>query len=224
MPLKDLPAAQRPRERLLAHGPQALADAELLALLLRSGLPGQDVLSLAQLLLDRFGGWPGLLAAPPGALAQVKGLGPAKQAELAAVMEIARRSLHAQLQQRPLMADHQVLHDWLRSHLGTLEHEALWALFVDTQLRLIAAEPMFRGSLRGTEVHPRELAKRALALNAAGLFIAHNHPSGNAEPSSADEWVTGRIRDALALLDVRLHDHFIVAGNTIVSLAQRGLV
>jgi DNA repair protein RadC len=224
MAFKDLPAHARPRERLLTHGAGALGDAELLALLLRSGTAQMDVLALAQHLLMHFGGIAGLVNAPEAALGQIKGLGPAKRAELLAVLEIARRSFAAQARERPLLNEPAVLADLLRSHLSGLEHEQVLVIFLDTQLRLLRLEPMFRGGLSSSEVHPREVVKRALALNAAAVVLAHNHPSGLATPSLADERLTQQMKQALALVDVRLLDHFIVAGSEVASLAQRGLL
>ncbi|MBL8276011.1 MAG: DNA repair protein RadC [Pelomonas sp.] len=224
MPLTHLPPDARPREKLLARGPQALADAELLALLLRTGVQGTSVLQLAQGLLDRFGGWAGLLAADVRDLAQVKGLGPAKRAEIAAVLEITRRSLDQRLADKPAMSDVASVKTYLRLHLGGLGHEVFAVLFLDAQLKLITLETLFQGSLTSTTVHPREVVKRALALGAASVVLAHNHPSGVAEPSRADEMLTRRLSDALALVDVRVVDHFIVGAGDVVSFAERGLL
>lgn len=224
MPLTHLPPDARPREKLLARGPQALADAELLALLLRTGVQGTSVLQLAQGLLDRFGGWAGLLAADVRDLAQVKGLGPAKRAEIAAVLEITRRSLDQRLAEKPAMSDVASVKTYLRLHLGGLGHEVFAVLFLDAQLKLITLETLFQGSLTSTTVHPREVVKRALALGAASVVLAHNHPSGVAEPSRADEMLTRRLSDALALVDVRVVDHFIVGAGDVVSFAERGIL
>ncbi|NCT84593.1 MAG: JAB domain-containing protein [Comamonadaceae bacterium] len=224
MPLTHLPPDARPREKLLARGPAALADAELLALLLRTGIPGQPVLQLAQSLLDRFGGWAGLLAAGVQDLGKVKGLGPAKRAEIAAVLEIARRSLNQRLAEKPAMSDVDAVKAYLRLQLGGLGHEVFAVLFLDAQLRLIAMETLFTGSLTSTTVHPREVVKRALALGAAATILAHNHPSGVAEPSRADELLTRQLGQALALVDVRVVDHLVVGAGEVVSLAERGLM
>ncbi len=224
MALRDLPPDARPREKLLARGPAALADAELLALLLRTGLPGLSVLAMAQALLDRFGGWQGLMSASVADLAQVKGLGPAKRAEIAAVLEIARRSLGEQLTQRTVLSDPRVMQDYLRLHLGALGHEVFAVVFLDAQLRLIAMEPMFRGTLSHTAVHPREVVKRALALSASAVILAHNHPSGVAEPSHADELLTRQLIAALALVEVRVLDHIVVGQSGSVSMVERGLL
>lgn len=224
MPLDQLPPDARPREKLLARGPAALADAELLALVLRTGVEGQGVLQWAQALLDRFGGLGGLLAAEPQALAHVKGMGPAKRAELAAVLELARRSLAVRLAAAPVFDSPQAVKDYLQLQLAGRPHEVFAVLFLDSQQRLIVFEELFRGTLAQTSVHPREVVKRALALNAAAAILAHNHPSGVAEPSRADEALTHTLKAALALVDVRVLDHIVVAHGGVVSFAERGLL
>ncbi|MEY8877718.1 MAG: DNA repair protein RadC [Leptothrix sp. (in: b-proteobacteria)] len=222
--MKDLPAALRPREKLLAQGAAALADAELLALLLRTGVQGTGVLQLAGNLLAQFDGIGGLLRADAVALKAVKGLGPAKRAELQAVLELARRAIASELTQRPVFDSPQAVRDYLRLQLGRLDHEVFAVLFLDAQHRLIAYEPLFRGTLSQTSVYPREVLKRALAHNAAALILAHNHPSGVAEPSRADEYLTQSLKAALALVDVRVLDHFVVGQAEVVSFAERGLL
>jgi DNA repair protein RadC len=222
--LKDMPAQARPREKLLARGPAALADAELLALLLRTGLKGTGVLQLAEQLLDRFGSISGLLHAGHGRLAEVKGMGPAKRAELSAVLELARRALAAQLETRPVFDSPGAVRDYLQLHLGQLEHEQFGVLFLDAQHRLLVFEVLFRGSLTQTSVYPREVVKRALALNAAAVILAHNHPSGVAEPSRADEFLTRTLKSALDLVDVKVLDHLVVGRGAVVSFAERGLM
>ena len=224
MTLKDLPADARPREKLLARGPAALADAELLALLLRTGLPGQGVLVLAQNVLDLCGGLAGLLHAEPAALARVRGLGPAKRAELAAVLEIARRALLQQLEARPVLAAMAQVKDYVSLQLRNLPHEMFAVLFLDSQHRLIRLEEMFRGTLTQTSVYPREVVKRALELHAGAVILAHNHPSGMTEPSRADQVLTERLKAALQLVDVRVLDHLVVAGPCVTSFAERGLL
>lgn len=225
MSLKDLPADARPREKLLQRGPQALADAELLALLLRTGIAGTGVLQLAQQVLDAFGGFAGLLRATPDDLKRIKGLGgPAKRAELAAVIEIARRSLAQPLATAPVFDRPQAVKDYVALHLRGLPHEVFAVLFLDTQHRLLALEELFRGTLAQTSVYPREVVKRALALNAGAAILAHNHPSGTAEPSRADEFLTAQIKSALQLVDVRLLDHLVVGGNDVLSFVERGLL
>ena len=224
MLLKDLPQEARPREKLLSRGAAALSDAELLALLLRSGIQGKIVLQLAQELVDRFGGVAGLLHTPAEALKTVKGLGPAKRAELVAVLELARRALAQELMQKPLFNTPQAVRDYLQLQLGGLHHEVFAVLFLDSQHRLIALEEMFRGTLTQTSVYPREVVKQALTLNASSVVLAHNHPSGTAQPSRADEALTHTLKAALALVDVRVLDHFVVTASQAVSMAELGLV
>jgi DNA repair protein RadC len=224
MPLHHLPADARPREKLLARGSAALADSELLALLLRTGLPGVDVMQRAEQLLQQFGGLPGLLRAGDAQLKGIKGLGPAKRAELAAVLELARRVLAQQLTQAPVFESPQGVKDYLALHMGGLQHEEFMVLFLDTRHRLLAARTLFRGTLDHTSVHPREVAREALALGAGAVILAHNHPSGIAEPSQADELITTRLREALALVDIRVLDHIVVGDGVCVSFAERGLL
>ena len=202
MVLKDIPADARPREKLLAQGAAALADAELIALLLRTGLLHTDVASLAQ----------------------VKGLGPAKRAELAAVIELARRALVQELTQRPVFDAPTKVKQYLQLQLGSREHEVFAVLFLDARHQLLRLEEMFRGTLTQTSVYPREVVKRALDLNAAAVILAHNHPSGAAEPSRADEYLTQALVSALKLVDVRVLDHFVVGQAEVVSFAERGLL
>lgn len=222
--LRGLPADARPREKLLSRGPSALGDAELLALLLRTGLPGKHVLQLAQELLDRFGGLAGLLHTSADALRQVKGLGPAKRAEVVAVLELARRALAQELQSRPLFDSPRAVRDYLQLQLGARAHEVFAVLYLDSQNRLIALEELFRGTLTQTSVYPREVVLRALHHHAAAVVLTHNHPSGVAEPSRADESLTQSLKAALSLVDVRVLDHFIVTRNQAVSMAECGLI
>ncbi|MEN9418504.1 MAG: repair protein RadC [Pseudomonadota bacterium] len=216
------PAALRPRERLLAHGPQALADVELLALLLRTGCRGRSVLQVAQAALDRLGGVAGLAGLP--ALADLPGLGPAKQATLAAVFELARRALAEPLRTAPVFTAPAQVRHYLMLELGALPHEVFAVLFLDSQHRLIALRTLFRGTLAQTSVYPREVVKEALACNAGAVVLAHNHPSGTAEPSRADEFLTQTLKSALALVDVRVLDHIVVGRGQSVSFAERGLL
>ena len=222
--MKDLPADQRPREKLLARGPTALADAELLALLLRTGLPGEGVLKVAERLLAQFGQFAGLLNIQPEDLKAVRGLGPAKRAELMAVMEMARRALAQQVASQPVFDAPQAVKDYVALHLGGRGQEVFAVLFLDAQHRLIRLETMFTGTLAQTSVYPREVVKRALVLNAGAVILAHNHPSGMAEPSRADEYLTQTLKTALALVDVRVLDHLVVGQGQVVSLAERGLI
>ncbi|MBK8664987.1 MAG: DNA repair protein RadC [Burkholderiales bacterium] len=225
MPLKDLPPDARPREKLLARGPGALSDAELLALLLRTGLAGKSVLQLAQELLDEFGGIAGLLHAGADDLKRIKGLGgSAKRAELVAVLELARRALAQQLRDQPIFDSPTAVKDYLRLQLAPRPHEVFAALFLDTQHRLIALEELFRGTLTQTSVYPREVVLRALHHHAAAVVLAHNHPSGSVQPSRADEALTQQLKAALALVDVRVLDHIIVAPGEALSMAEKGLV
>ena len=208
----------------MARGPGALADAELLALLLRTGLPGQGVLALAEALLQHFEGFAGLLHAGVDDFRAIKGLGPAKRAELTAVLELARRSLARQLEQQPVFDTPDRVKNYLRLQLGARPHEVFAVLFLDAQNQLLKMEEMFRGTLTQTSVYPREVVKRALGLNAAAVVFAHNHPSGVAEPSRADEYLTQTLKSALALVDVRVLDHLVVGRRDVVSFAERGLL
>ncbi|MES2979603.1 MAG: DNA repair protein RadC [Pseudomonadota bacterium] len=224
MLLKDLPQDARPREKLLARGAAALSDAELLALLLRSGIRGKNVLVLAQELVDTFGGMAGLLHTQADGLKKVKGMGPAKRAELVAVLELSRRALQQQLEQKPLFDTPHAVGDYLKLHLGPRPHEVFAVMFLDSQHRLITLEELFRGTLTQTSVYPREVVQHALGHGAASVVLAHNHPSGSAKPSRADEALTQTLKAALALIDVRVLDHFIVTRNEAVSMAELGLV
>lgn len=224
MTIKDWPEDERPRERLLAHGPQVLSDAELIALFLRTGTAGRTALDLGREALARFGGLSGLLAAAPAELTSIPGLGPAKSAQLQAVLELARRSLREDVRRDSVLGSPAAVRDYLRLTLARREHEVFMALFLDAQNRLLVAEELFRGTLTQTSVYPREVVKRALALNAAAVILAHNHPSGVAEPSRSDEMLTANLRQALAMVDVRVLDHLIVAGAAMVSFAERGLL
>ncbi len=222
--LKDLPAAMRPREKLLSQGPTALADAELLALLLRTGLKGLGVLQMAEGMLNQLGGVPGLLQADDKRLRRIRGLGPAKRAELLAVTELARRGLLGQLREAPVFNAPQRAKDYLQLQIGALPHEVFCVLFLDAQHRLIVCEELFRGTLTQTSVYPREVVKQALLHNAASVVLAHNHPSGTLEPSRADELLTQSLKSSLQLVDVRVLDHFVVSHTGVMSFAERGLL
>ncbi|MET0544270.1 MAG: DNA repair protein RadC [Variovorax sp.] len=225
MAFKDLPADMRPREKLIARGPGALGDAELLALLLRTGVAGKNVLQMSQELLDAFGGIAGLLHTGVDDLKRVKGLGgPAKRAELTAVLELARRALAERLKERQVFDSPDAVKHYLQLHIGARPHEVFAALFLDAQHRLIALEELFRGTLTQTSVYPREVVVRALHHQAAAVVLAHNHPSGGVEPSRADEALTQTLKAALSLVDVRVLDHVIVAAGRTLSMAERGLV
>ena len=224
MGLKQLPTDQRPREKLLARGAAALADTELLALLLRTGIAGHDVFALSQQVLDDFDGFHGLLHTGPEALKRVKGLGPAKRAEIVAVMEMARRALAQQIRVAPVFDAPGKVKDYLALNLGGRAQEVFAVLFLDGQHRLIVLQEMFHGTLTQTSVYPREVVKAALAHNAGAVILAHNHPSGVAEPSRADEYLTATLKTALAMVDVRVLDHLVVGRGQVVSLAERGLL
>ena len=217
-------AGDRPRERLHTRGAGALSDAELLSLVLGPGVAGFGAVGVAQLLLSRFGSLAGLLAAPVAEIAAVRGVGPAKSAGLAAMVELVRRSLTEVAAERDALQSPQAVRDYLRLALAARPYEVFVGLFLDSQNRLLAAEELFRGTLAQTSVYPREVVKAALARNAAAMIFAHNHPSGLAEPSRADELLTLSLKQALALIDVRTLDHFVVAGGRLTSLAERGLL
>lgn len=222
--LKDIPPDARPREKLLASGAGALADAELIALLLRTGFKGTSVLQLAQNLLDHFGGIHGLLRAQADDMKPIKGLGPAKRAELAAVVELARRALAQEMTQKPVFDTPALVKQFLKLQLGGREHEVFAVMFLDAQSRLIKLEEMFRGTLTQTSVYPREVVKRAIALHASAVILAHNHPSGATDPSKADEALTQTLTQALKLIDVRVLDHVVVGVAEAFSFAERGLL
>jgi DNA repair protein RadC len=233
MQLQDLPPETRPREKLLARGAGALSDAELLALLLRTGIKGKGVLQMADELLRLrknsdgqagFDGIAGLLNASAEDLKGVKGLGPAKRAELIAVLELARRALSQQLRAREVFASPNAVRQYLQLHLGARPHEVFAVIFMDVQNRLLAMEEMFRGTLTQTSVYPREVVLRALHHQCAAVVLAHNHPSGSVQPSRADELLTQTLRSALALVDVRVLDHVIVGAGETLSMAERGLL
>ena len=217
-----MPIAERPRERLAARGPAALTDAELVAVVLGTGVRGATALELARAALVRHGGVSGLITA--GARTRTRGFGIARYAQLAAGVELARRAARETLARGETLTSPDVVRDYLRLTLAALEHEVFVGLFLDSQHRLIAAEELFRGTLAQTSVYPREIVKSALTLNAAAVIFAHNHPSGIAEPSRADELLTQSLKSALALIDVRTLDHFVVAGGEVVSFAERGLL
>src|SRR5574343_1024355 len=212
MSLTDRPSSERPREKLLQRGPEILSDSELVAILLRTGLPGQDAIALAHALIEQFGGLYGLLSAPPQALGKTLGLGPAKSAQLIAVLDLARRSLREEMAQGVSLSSVDSVRRYLKLSLASRQFEVFHALWLDARNRLIASEELFRGTLTQTSVYPREVVRRALHHNAAAVIFAHNHPSGVADPSGADELLTNLLQEALGLVDVRVLDHFIVAG------------
>ena len=249
MPLKDLPLDAQPREKLLARGPQALSDVELLAVLLRTGIKGKGVLQMADELLKLkpttpvaaaghvvsdvatapavvagFDGLAGLLDATADDLKRIKGLGPAKRSEIVAVLELARRAMAQRLQERTVFDTPDAVKHYLQLHLSARKHEVFAVLFLDVQNRLLALEEMFQGTLTQTSVYPREVVLRALHHQASAVVLSHNHPSGTVQPSRADEMLTQTLKTTLALIDVRVLDHVIVAPGQALSMAERGLL
>ncbi len=224
MAIRDWPAAERPREKLIEFGAEALSDAELLAIFLRVGVVGKSAVDLARDLLTQFGSLNGIFSASEAELSQVHGIGASKFVQLQAIFEMSRRALTEQLQQKDVFESPKQVHDYLILKLGNLNKEVFLVLFLDAQNRLQASEQMFSGTLTETSVYPREVVKRAMHHNAAGVIFAHNHPSGIAKQSQADEMITKQLKQALALVDVKVLDHFIVAGNLTMSFAERGLL
>ena len=224
MRIADWPVDERPRERLLKLGPGALSEAELLAIFLHTGIAGKSAVELGRDLLQRFGGLHRLFAASLEDVSALRGFGPAKYAQLQAVVEMARRSLSEQIGERDAMTSPRAVREFLTLSLGSRPHEVFVALFLDSQNRLLLSEELFRGTLTQTSVYPREVVKSALRHNAAGVIFAHNHPSGVAEPSRADELLTQTLKQALELVEIKTLDHFIVAGTRTVSFAERGLL
>lgn len=224
MAITDWPASERPREKLLALGVAALSDAELLAIFLRVGVTGKSAVDLARDLLTQFGSLNGIFAAPLTELTLVNGIGSSKYAQLQAIFEMSRRALSEQMQAGDILRSPQQVRDYLRLKLGALTREVFVVLFLDAQNRVVSTEEMFSGTLTQASVYPREVVKRALHHNAAGVIFAHNHPSGLAQQSQADELLTQQLKQALMLIDVRVLDHFIVAGNATLSFSERGLL
>jgi len=224
MPITDWPAQERPRERLLHQGAASLSDAELLAIFLRTGVRGKTAVDLARELLAQFGDLRTLLDADHQKFCRGHGLGLAKYVQLQAVLEMGRRHLRETLARGDVLSSPAATRDYLTAHLRAYPHEVFACLFLDTRHRVISFDELFRGTLDGASVHPREVVKRALQHNAAAVILAHNHPSGVAEPSAADESITRRLKDALALVDIRVLDHFIIGDGQAVSLAERGLL
>ena len=222
MAIRDWPEDARPREKLLKRGAAALTDAELVAVFLRTGVVGKSAVDLGRELLERFGGLGGLCRADRQSACSAPGVGEAKFALLQAVIEMARRTLAEDMHASDALASPQAVRDYLRLVLRNKEYEVFCCVFLDAQNRVIAVEELFRGTLTQTSVYPREIVKRALALNAAAVILAHNHPSGVAEPSAADHSLTRRLAETLALVDVRVLDHFIVAGASSLSFMESG--
>ncbi|WP_421682692.1 DNA repair protein RadC [Stutzerimonas urumqiensis] len=224
MSIRDWPAAERPREKLLEHGAAALSDAELLAIFLRTGVAGFSAVDLARQLLNEFGSLRALLEADLARFSAHLGLGPAKFAQLQAVLEMGRRHLAERMRRDSALESPQAVRDYLTARLRHEPHELFACLFLDAKHRVLAFEVLFHGTIDGASVYPRQVVKRALAHNAAALILAHNHPSGVAEPSQADRALTLRLKDALALVDVRVLDHFVVGDGAPLSMAERGLM
>lgn len=222
MGIADWPEQLRPRERLIAHGAHALSDAELLAIFLRTGLPGKSAVELGCDMLTHFGTLNRLLCASLADFCEVPGLGPAKYAQLHAVLELARRTTAEELEAGVALNSPEVVKHYLKLQLARKRQESFYVLFLDVKNRLIACEEMFRGTLTHTSVYPREVVKTALGHNAAGVLLAHNHPSGSPEPSEADLMLTRSLVQALAMVDVRILDHFVVAGSHVHSFAENG--
>lgn len=224
MAITDWPASERPREKLMELGAKALSDAELLAIFLRVGVVGKSAVDLARDLLVQFGSLNGIYAASQKEMSLVYGIGVSKYVQLQAVLEMSRRALAEQIQTRDLLSSPQQVRDYLKLKLANLPQEVFVVLFLDAQNRLLAIEEMFTGTLTQTSVYPREIVKRALYFNAASVMFAHNHPSGIAKQSRADEMITQELKKELALIDVRVLDHFIIAGNETLSFVEAGLL
>lgn len=224
MGIKDWPAEKQPREKLLAHGASALTDAELLAIFLRTGSPGKSAVDLAQDLLVEFTSLRALMQADCTSFTQAKGLGNAKYAQLQAVLEMARRHTFEQLDRGDILTSPEATRAYLSNELRHYPHEVFACLFLDNQHHILKFEQLFRGTIDGASVYPREVVKKALEHNAAAVIFAHNHPSGISEPSQADRLITDKLKDALALIDIRVLDHFIIGDGQPYSFAEHGLL
>ncbi|MDP4535224.1 DNA repair protein RadC [Alkalimonas collagenimarina] len=222
MSIKDWPADERPREKLLQKGAMALSDAELLAIFLRTGLPGLSAVELARTLLNDFGSLKALMKAPLAQFCQGKGLGAAKYVQLQAVMELSQRCMLQSLQHEAVFTEPALVKRYLSQQLGSASREVFQVLFLDNQHRLLKSEPLFYGTIDASPVYPRVVVQQALTYNAAAVILAHNHPSGVAEPSRADRSITERLQQALQLVDIRLLDHLVVGDGEVVSFAERG--
>lgn len=224
MSIADWPADERPREKLLQRGPESLSDAELLAIFLRTGVSGKSAVDLARELLTRFGSLRELLVAERDAFCSTPGLGQAKYVQLQAAVEMSRRHLGETLQRGRMLASPRDTEMYLHARLGDREQEVFCCLYLDNRHRVLAFEELFQGTIDGTAVYAREVVKRALFHNAAAVILAHNHPSGVAEPSQADQILTARLKEALALVEVRVLDHFVIGDRQMVSFSERGLI
>ena len=223
MAISDWPAQERPREKLLQKGSEVLSDAELLAIFLRTGTRDFTAVDLARLLLDDFGGLKPLLETGQAEFCQRHGMGPAKYAQLQAVLEMAKRHLFENIQRGDVLCSPNETRRYLSAQLQSYPHEVFACLFLDNRNRVIAFEKLFFGTIDGASVYPREVVRMALKHNAAAVIFAHNHPSGVAEPSRADEQITKRLKAALDLVDIRVLDHMVI-GDEVVSFAERGLL
>jgi len=224
LPIRQWAADDRPRERLLTKGPEQLSDAELLAVLLGQGATGISALDLARALVEHFGGLRGTLNATHSDLTKIRGIGSAKAAVLHAARECSSRYLRERLRPGVCIGSPADSREFLLASLRDRPHEVFCCLFLDNRHRVLAFDELFRGTIDAAAVYPREVVKQALARNAAAVILAHNHPSGIAEPSQSDQLITRRIRDALELVDIRLLDHFVIGDNSCVSLASRGML
>ncbi|ABE48586.1 MULTISPECIES: RadC family protein [Methylobacillus] len=224
MAITDWPEGERPREKLRAAGAMALSDAELLAIFLRTGVAGKSAVDLARELLKRFSSLNGIFAASAEEICQVHGMGLSKFVQLQAIFEMSRRALLEQMQGRDVLTSPQAVRQYLSLRIGALPREVFIGIFLDAQHRVLAVEELFSGTLTQTSVYPREVVKCALRHNAAAMIFAHNHPSGVPEPSQADRALTEALKAALNLIDIRVLDHFVVAGNQLVSFSERGLI
>jgi DNA repair protein RadC len=224
MRITDLQLDERPREKLLKRGADALSDPELLAIFLRTGIAGKSAIDLARDLLAEFGGLVGLFSASEKAFCDAKGLGTAKYAQLQAVLEMSKRYLNEQVLNRDVLTSPEATRQYLKMRLRGVPHEVFACLFLDNRHRVIDYRELFRGTIDGASVHPREVVREALRYNAAAVIFAHNHPSGVAEPSQSDLRITQRLKDALALVDIRVLDHVIVGEGEGTSFAERGLL
>ena len=224
MPINDWPRAERPREKLLAKGPAALSDAELLAIFLRTGINGKTAVDLARDLLVDFGDLRLLIEADVQAFCKTRGLGPTKHVQIQAAIELGKRYLEVGLQHHDVLTNPKATRDYLLAQLRAYPHEIFACLFLNNRHHVISFDKMFNGTIDGASVYPREVVKRALGHNAAAIIFAHNHPSGVAEPSTADITLTRRLKTALELVDIRVLDHFVIGNNAVVSFAERGLL
>jgi DNA repair protein RadC len=224
MSIRDWPADERPREKLLKLGPESLSEAELIAIFLRTGTRGRSAVDVARDLLVKFKSLRGLLTADRESMCATTGLGPARYAALQASLELARRHFRELMQAGPALTNPRSTREYLRMRLRDLDHEVFCCLYLDNRNRVIACEELFRGTIDGATVHPREIVKRALAHNAAAVILAHNHPSGVAEPSQADELITRRVKESLATVDIRVLDHLVIGDGRCESMAERGMV